>query len=387
MLDLRRKMKDETVRVLLVSPLPPPIGGIATWTQILLREMQQRTRVDVIHVDTALRWKRAASNSFWHRVSGGILQGTNDMLRVAIAIARVRPHVLHLTSSAAYASWKDVLLLMMARLCRVSGLIHYHTSYLAYKESHERLFRIAHLAMSLASRVLVLDPRTYARLSPYLPAEKLLKVPNMMDLTRLDRIRQDAPPKPANAASDDLHCVFVGRVVREKGMVEQVESCRDLPGVQLHVVGPVTEPFREELEQLAESREHGQWLHFYGAVENDEVCHRIMDSDVVLLPSYFEAFPNVVLESMAMGKPLVVSDVGAMAEMIDANGEKTCGVCVEPRNATSLQAAVSHLMEQPEQRENMGQCGRARVETFYSTEAVLSQLEDIWEHIACQPSD
>ncbi len=387
MLQFKKKLKDKTTRVLLASPLPPPVGGIATWTQILLREMNQRAHVEVIHVNTALHWQYDTSGSFWCRVLGGILQGTSDMIQVGVAIARTRPHVLHLTSSAAYASWKDVVLLMMARLFRVSGLIHYHTSYLAYKKSHEHLFRIAHLAMSLATRVLVLDPRTYARLSPCLPAKKLLKVPNMMDLARLDRIRQETPPVAAHSPSDNLNCVFVGRVVREKGIVEQVASCLNLPRVQLHVVGPVETPFREELEQLAASREHGQWLHFYGAVENDEACHHIMASDVLLLPSYFEAFPNVVLESMAMGKPLVVSDVGAMAEMIDANGDEACGVCIEPKNAMSLQAAVSLLMEQPKQRKEMGQRGRRRVETLYSTQAVVSQLEGIWVNIASQQSN
>ena len=119
-------------------------------------------------------------------------------------------------------------------------------------------------------------------------------------------------------------------------------------------------------------------MHFYGQVENDEVYHHILLSDIILLPSYYEGFPLVILESMALGKPVVASDVGAIAEMIDAQGALPCGVCVPPKDTAALQSALQRLLGQREKWEEMGQRGRKRVEAFYSAKSVMVQLEALW---------
>ena len=112
----------ETVRVLLVAPLPPPAGGIATWTNILLREIQHHSGVTIKLIDVAVRWIKRENRSQVLRVIGGSLQAVRDIARVMIAMATFRPHVLHLTTIAGHASLKDVVMMWLARLFRVVGL-------------------------------------------------------------------------------------------------------------------------------------------------------------------------------------------------------------------------------------------------------------------------
>ena len=237
---------------------------------------------------------------------------------------------------------------------------------------------MAHLAMFMAARVVVIDPKSYSVLQRYLSPHKLHKVPNMIDLDRLDRLRNEEPQDAKRRISMEAHLLFAGRVVRDKGIIEMVEACCQLPGVDLHLIGPFDEAFCKQLCHLAQPRETGQWLHFYGQMENDEVYRHILLSDIILLPSYYEGFPLVILESMALGKPVVAGDVGAIAEMIDIQGEFPCGVCVPPKDTAALQSALQRLLEQREKWEEMGQHGRRRVEAFYSTKSVMGKLEALW---------
>lgn len=371
------------MRVLLLSPLPPPAGGIATWTKILLKEIQNHPDIEIQHIDIAVRWKKDINCSQFLRLTGGSFQALRDILRVAFSIVSFRPHVLHLTTSGGYASLKDVLTMLLARLFGIAGLIHYRTSRVAgYQYTGKWALRAALLAMRLASVVVVLDQRTYDFLQKLIPASRLKKIPNMIDVERIDRmIAPQSFVSCGQPKTERVRVVFVGRVVQEKGVMEQVEACAQLENVHLHLIGSVYSKFRNKLENIAQRRDGGHWLHFYGQVDNDEARRQIMLSDILLLPSYYEAFPNVVLEGMAQAKPVVVSDVGAMPEMVDANGENPCGVCVKPGDTQSLLFGLKGLLGRPEGCKDMGHRARKRVETLYSSSVVIKQLEKEWREM------
>lgn len=71
---------------------------------------------------------------------------------------------------------------------------------------------------------------------------------------------------------------------------------------------------------------------------------------VFVLPTYTEGFPNVVLESMACGCPIVATSVGAIPEMLDGGA----GIVIEPRNVEQLRDAVAWVLENPERAAEMG---------------------------------
>jgi glycosyltransferase involved in cell wall biosynthesis len=370
----------DKTRVLLAAPLPPPTGGIAVWTGILLRDMHRHPDIEIHHVDTALRWKKRVDLNIKTRLIGGILQAFWDIVRVGMALVRYRPHVLHLTTSAGFASVKDAVILYLARRLGAAGYIHYHTSILGNGQLQGWQLRAAYLAMRFAAQVLVLDAHTHTALQPRIPAHKLQFVPNMIELERLDevcarRVKSGGETTPG----EGLRCVYVGRVVADKGIVEQLQACAQLPGVRLDIVGPVDAEYRQYLQHMARDQKQRPWLYFHGGVDHDEVYGYIQQSDVLLLPSYHEAFPYVVLEGMALGKPVVVSNVGAMPEMIDAAGDQPCGLCVAPRDADALRDALQQLIDVPAIRRAMGQAGRRRVEYLYDIPPVLRQIKALWQ--------
>ncbi|ETX07226.1 MAG: hypothetical protein ETSY2_12400 [Candidatus Entotheonella gemina] len=233
-------------RVLLAAPLPPPTGGIAVWTDILLRHMGRHADLDIHHVDTALRWKKRVALNRGSRLIGGTLQAFWDIVRVGIALIRYRPHVLHLTTSAGFASIKDAAILYLTRRLGIAGYLHYHTSILGNSQLQGWQLRAAHLAMRFAFRVLILDDKTHSALQQRIPAPKLQILPNMIELERVDEVCIKMIRGTRKTTEAVLRCVYVGRVVPDKGIAEQVQACAQLRGVCLDIVGPVDDAYRQQ---------------------------------------------------------------------------------------------------------------------------------------------
>ena len=106
------------------------------------------------------------------------------------------------------------------------------------------------------------------------------------------------------------------------------------------------------------------------------MCRRFSSaSDLFVLPSESEASPNVILEAMAAGLPVVASRVGGIPELV-ADG--VTGHLVPPADPDALAAALLDLLDQPERGAAFGKAGRARIEQRYSFERMVMQFESLY---------
>jgi glycosyltransferase involved in cell wall biosynthesis len=111
------------------------------------------------------------------------------------------------------------------------------------------------------------------------------------------------------------------------------------------------------------------------------VLEYMADFDVVVLPSILEGFGIVLLEAMAMGKPVVASRVGGIPEAVE---DSVTGILVPPANSRKLAEALVVLLENSTLRQSMGEAGRARVETLFSLERTIKEIECCYNHILSQ---
>lgn len=158
---------------------------------------------------------------------------------------------------------------------------------------------------------------------------------------------------------DRVQFLFIGRLLTDKGICEFADAIKIVKktysAAQFHVVGELDTGNRatitaEELESWQEEK-----LIIYHGQKND-VRPFIIDADALVLPSYREGLPRVMLEGMAMGKPLITTDVpGCRATVV--HGEN--GYLVEVKNAEALAKAMINMIEiGQERRLAMGQKGR-----------------------------
>jgi glycosyltransferase involved in cell wall biosynthesis len=165
---------------------------------------------------------------------------------------------------------------------------------------------------------------------------------------------------------------FVGRVVRDKGLVELVEAWQTLraerPELHLLVVGPFEpqDPLPPEVETLLRTDPR---IHLTGMNSDTPPLYAAMD--VVVLPTYREGFGIVAIEAAAMELPVVATEVPGC---VDAVQDSVTGTLVPPRDAAALTEAIRHYLLDPELRRRHGRAGRERVLREF-------RQEDIWKEL------
>ena len=175
------------------------------------------------------------------------------------------------------------------------------------------------------------------------PPEKTRVVVNGCDLSVFhvgDRLeaRQKLRIDPAAEA-----VVYIGRMDVKKGLRELVEAAASLhperPNLHVYVVGEG--PDRPLIESAIQARNASGYIHALPACAFDDVAVWMAAADLVTLPSYMEGCPNVVLEALACGRPVVATNVGGIPEIMSDE----CGRLVPPRDPVGLALAFASVLD------------------------------------------
>lgn len=174
--------------------------------------------------------------------------------------------------------------------------------------------------------------------------------------------------------------VFVGRIVRDKGMNELISAfvrlhkeCADMRLVLVGRFEDTLDPVLPETRHLIESSDGIE-----AVGEQKDVRPFYEQSDALVFPSYREGFPNVVIEAGAMDLPSIVTDINGAREIIE-NGKN--GVIVPPRDEQALFDAMKWVIEHPEKREKMAEAARPMVKNRYEQGFVRKCLKDYYREI------
>ena len=220
------------------------------------------------------------------------------------------------------------------------------------------------------------DLMTLASKTPELAERAFLTRGSGVDLQRF------APPdEQPNAGNGQKCALFAGRLIHEKGIREFVEAgrlCRERGTDARWVVCGAPDPGNPssvDADTLRHWQDDGT-VEFLGHV--DDLEQRIAEADVVVLPSYREGTPRVLLEAAAMGKPAVATDVPGCREVV-TDGEN--GLLVPPRDPAALADAVERLMADDVLRSSMGTAGRQRMEDCFDEREVVAQTIQVYDEL------
>jgi len=178
-----------------------------------------------------------------------------------------------------------------------------------------------------------------------------------------------------------MKITFLGHVVPTKGITELVSACSKINGIKLTLIGLVEDKYKEDLNKIAIGSENAGWLTFTGEIQRHKALKLINHSDIFVLPSYREAFPFTILEAMALSKPIISTDVGAIPEILNIGGSEQCGFCIKPKDVEDLRLIIIKVLNDDILRNKMGNFSRNRVENLYSIENVFPKLLNIWSNL------
>lgn len=174
------------------------------------------------------------------------------------------------------------------------------------------------------------------------------------------------PYKPYPETSS-VRFLFVGRVMKEKGVEELFEAMKRLRAEGYDCCLDMLGESEEDYTQIIDSYEASGWLQFHG-FQND-VRPFIEKAHCFVLPSYHEGMANTNLESAAMGRPVITSNIPGCREAVV---EGVSGLLCESQNADSLYDAMKRFMLLPnEARARMGKAGRQHMEAVFDKNVVV----------------
>lgn len=176
--------------------------------------------------------------------------------------------------------------------------------------------------------------------------------------------------------------LYVGRIVRDKGINDLVHAFRRLNEIhhntRLFLVGM----YEDSLDPISEETRNEIRLNnaivSVGYKTGDELLSYFAASDCFVFPSYREGFPNTVLEAGAMGLPSIVTDINGSREII-IEGEN--GIIIPPRDSESLFCAMQEMIINPTKREYMAQNSRKLIENRFEQGFVKKCLFEYYDKI------
>ncbi len=194
-----------------------------------------------------------------------------------------------------------------------------------------------------------------------LPAGRIVVRPNCVD------------PDPGPGTGRGGHVVFAGRLSPEKGVDTLLAAWQRLPSpVRLKVFGDG--PMADAVRLAAARDARIEWL---GRRPLPEVLDAVGEAACLVLPSVtYETFGRTIVEGFAKGTPAVVSDRGAMAELVDPG---RTGLRFRPGDADDLARSVRELLADPAALAAMRRAARAEYESKYTAESNYRALMDVYE--------
>jgi glycosyltransferase involved in cell wall biosynthesis len=199
-----------------------------------------------------------------------------------------------------------------------------------------------------------------------LPADKIVVKPNFVH------------PDPGIGLGQGHYALFVGRLAPEKGIITMLKAWKDLGAeIPLKIVGDGS-----LAPQVKESVEQESGLEWLGRKDSQEVYSLMSDATFLVFPSeWYEGLPRTIIESFAVGTPIIASNLGAMSSLITHG---YTGLHFQPGNSSDLVAQVRWILSHPQELPQMRQAARAEFEAKYTAEANYHQLMEIYAAVGAK---
>ncbi|SDH57714.1 glycosyltransferase family 4 protein [Winogradskyella thalassocola] len=197
---------------------------------------------------------------------------------------------------------------------------------------------------------------------------------------KVNKKEADSIKQQLNISNNDTVFIFVGRVVKDKGIHELVEAFNSIsklnPSTKLIIVGPREEhldPIDPHIDEIIRRNKN---IHTVGL--QWDIRPYVYISDIFVFPSYREGFPNVILQANSMGKPCIVTNINGSNELITHNYN---GLIVPPKDLTSLKKAMLYLLSNPSKTLELASNCRENIVKNYKREFIWDEILKLYKSL------
>ncbi len=352
----------------MLGPLGSVTGGMAVVTDNLRdSKLQQTTQLTVMNNGKTTPVDRP----FWHGLAAQIML----LYHVYQTIQRQRAQIVHFQTCALFSFWRDIVHMILARWLRCRVIWHLHDGTFLKFLSQGNPFKRAVIRWALArgSVTIVLSEGSRNQLRPHAPRVDWRVVSNGVHIP-------SAESKPKN---DSLHFLFIGNLTRRKGAYDLIQAAERMAqrghALVLRLAGGEVEPGqRAEIEKRIAESPCSEQITLLGIVTGVEKEEALATSDCMVLPSYAEGLPMVLLEGMAYGLPVIATRIGSIPEAVSEGVE---GFLIEPGDVNGLADFMMRLATDKELRIRMGRAARQRVEKEFSLDCMADKILALYNEV------
>ncbi len=215
------------------------------------------------------------------------------------------------------------------------------------------------------------------------PENKVVVIPNGTDPDHFDFEFDPHPLRGTFAREHEKIILFVGRMVREKGVQVMLEAAPKVlsacPGTQFLLVG--TGYYLDDLKRQASSLGVSHHTHFMGYVSDQDLLRLYKIADVVCIPSLYEPFGIVALEGMAAGVPVVTSDIGGLRDFVE---HMETGITTYCGDSNSLAWGLLEVLRNPELAEHLADVAKDKVQHIYNWKVIAKRTQEVYDKIVTE---
>ena len=187
-------------------------------------------------------------------------------------------------------------------------------------------------------------------------------------------------------STDQRTVLFVGRLERRKGVPVLLAAARlvikEHPSVRFVLAGASHPTLPQaEIDSLIRDYDLESHVNQTGHLSTEELARLYREASVCVLPSHYETFGLAALEAMAYGKPVIVTQAGGLAEVVD---DGRTGLLVPPDDADALGRAMIDLLANPTRRTEMGKAGCERAREKFQIEDNVKATLDVYERVRAE---
>lgn len=200
----------------------------------------------------------------------------------------------------------------------------------------------------------------------------IAKTPIIHNWTATNRLLAIGESRILKARIDIKTILFLGWLEKRKGIFELLEACRELRSTcRFKLVIAGRGHAEEETRQIVDAYGLGEIVTFCGWVEGEQKDTLLAQSDILVLPSWAEGFPNVVIEAMAAKMSVVATLVGNLPDIIQ-DGQQA--LLVPPKDSSALKNAIEQLLNDSSLRIRLANAGHNFARDTFSVERGVNAL-------------
>jgi len=343
------------MRIFMLVPHSTARGPIPKHTSHLVRELRSLGCTVITHT-----WgQRGHREGLLHKLTWRPL----DVLSIRRALTRDQQFDVAVVKTA--HDWRTLLrdiaaVLVIRRCCRPIVIQLHGSDPSRLVQPGGLAFKAATaLLLALVDAVMVLSTEEQGQWQAFRRRPPVFTVKNPY----VSVSSSDGSGRTSNSASG-VRALFVGRLMREKGVFELVEAFVDVRqrvDCELMIVGEGDEKEERKLRDRIHRLGMEDHVSMPGYLSGSALSDAYRKASIFVLPSWSEGFPTVLAEAMDAGLPVVTTRIRGAADHLVA-GENA--LFVEPRDVKALASAITMLVADPELRKRMASANRRRIEIF-----------------------